>query len=58
MPSGDIPVLSEVFGSTPDVIHWKDILLGGEQLKSLQANLAAFGDIENWAANTTVTCWG
>lgn len=47
MPSGDIPVLSEVFGSTPDVIKWKDIGLGDEQIKALQANLNAFGDIQN-----------
>lgn len=44
--SGDIPVLSEVFGSTPGTVLWDDIGLGAEQLKSIKANLAAFGDIE------------
>jgi hypothetical protein len=41
MPSDNIPVLSEVFGSTPDIIPYTPTNLGDEQIKALKEDLAA-----------------
>jgi hypothetical protein len=46
MPSDNIPVLSEVFGSTPDIIPYTPTILSDEQLKAIKADLDAMPQIK------------
>lgn len=47
MPSDNIPVLSEVFGSTPDIIPYTPTILSDEQIKAIKADLAAMPFIKS-----------
>lgn len=47
MPSDNIPVLSEVFGSTPNIIPYTPTILKDEQLKALKADLDAMPFIKS-----------
>ena len=47
MPSDNIPVLSEVFGSTPDIIPYTPTILSDEQRKAIKADLDAMPFIKS-----------
>lgn len=47
MPSDNIPVLSEVFGSTPNIIPYTPTILSDEQIKAIKADLDAMPFIKS-----------
>ena len=42
----NIPILSDIFGSKPQVIPWQNVLLSDAQLQSLMTNIKDWGSIE------------